>query len=198
MYFYGASGHAKVAIEIAEELKIPVEGLFDDNNTIGRLLNYPVLSPTDILNSMEMFISIGNNKLRYFIANKVKAKYVTLVHPNSTLSSRTSIGEGTVIMAGTIVQSDAFIGNHVILNTACTIDHECTIANFSHISPNSTLCGNVHIGEGTWIGAGSIILPGVKVGKWSVVGAGSVVDKDIPDNCLALGNRCKIIKYYNE
>lgn len=198
MYFYGASGHAKVAIEIAEELKIPIEGLFDDNNAIRRLLNYPVLSPINILNSMEILISIGNNKLRHSIANKVEAKYVTLVHPKSTLSSRTSIGEGTVIMAGTIVQSDANIGNHVILNTACTIDHECTIANFSHISPNSTLCGNVHIGEGTWIGAGSTVLPGVKVGKWSVVGAGSVVDKDIPDNCLALGNRCKIIKYYNE
>ena len=55
-------------------------------------------------------------------------------------------------------------------------------------------CGNVHVGEGAWIGAGTTIIPGVKIGKWSVVGAGSVVTKDIPDGVLAVGNRCKVIK----
>ena len=48
--------------------------------------------------------------------------------------------------------------------------------------------------EGSWIGAGTTIIPGVKIGKWSVIGAGSVVTKDIPDHVLAVGNRCKIIK----
>ena len=50
------------------------------------------------------------------------------------------------------------------------------------------------MGEGTLIGAGSTIAPGVKIGSWSVIGAGSVVTKDIPDHVLAVGNRCKIIK----
>lgn len=64
-----------------------------------------------------------------------------------------------------------------------------------HISPHSTLCGNVHVGEGSWIGAGTTVLPGVKIGKWSVIGAGSVVAKDIPVGILAVGNRCKTIKH---
>ena len=68
------------------------------------------------------------------------------------------------------------------------------IANFVHISPNSTLCGNVQVGEGSWIGAGTTILPGGKIGKWCTIGAGSVVSKDIPDYSLAVGNRCKILK----
>ena len=63
-----------------------------------------------------------------------------------------------------------------------------------HLSPHSTLCGNVTVGEGAWIGAGSVILPGIKIGKWSIVGAGSVVCKDIPDGVLAVGNRCRVIK----
>ena len=50
------------------------------------------------------------------------------------------------------------------------------------------------MGEGAWIGAGSVVIPGVKIGKWSIVGAGSVVTKDIPDGVLAVGNRCKVIK----
>ena len=61
-------------------------------------------------------------------------------------------------------------------------------------SPHCTLCGNVQVGEGTWIGAGSTVIPGVKIGKWSVIGAGSVVVRDIPDGVLALGNRCEVIK----
>ena len=46
----------------------------------------------------------------------------------------------------------------------------------------------VHIGENVWIGAGTIIVPGVTIGKNSVIGAGSVVVKDIPDNVVAVGN----------
>lgn len=70
-----------------------------------------------------------------------------------------------------------------------SVDHECIIGEYAHISPNSTLCGNVQIGEGTWIGAGTIVIPGVRIGRWSVIGAGSVVTKDIPDGVLAVGNQ---------
>ena len=97
-------------------------------------------------------------------------------------------------MQGAIVQSDVCIGSHCIINTGASVDHECLIADYVHISPHCTLCGNVQVGEGTWIGAGSVVIPGVKIGKWSIIGAGSVVTKDIPDGVLAVGNRCKIIK----
>ena len=53
----------------------------------------------------------------------------------------------------------------------------------------------MQIGEGSWIGAGTTVIPGVKIGRWSVVGAGSVVTKDIPDGVLAVGNRCEIINH---
>lgn len=55
----------------------------------------------------------------------------------------------------------------------------------------------VTIGDGCWIGGGAIILPGISIGKGSVIGAGSVVVKDIPDNCVAVGNPCKVIKKIN-
>ena len=56
----------------------------------------------------------------------------------------------------------------------------------------------VSIGDGCWIGGGVIILPGVKVGAGTVVGAGSVVVKDIPENCVAVGNPCKEVRKINE
>ena len=56
----------------------------------------------------------------------------------------------------------------------------------------------IYIGNNVWIGAGSIILPGVKIGNNSVIGAGSVVTRDIPANAVAVGNPCRILRKINE
>ncbi len=56
----------------------------------------------------------------------------------------------------------------------------------------------VTIGDNVWIGGGAIILPGVTIGDNVVIGAGSVVGKDIPDNMLAAGNPCRIIRKITE
>lgn len=53
----------------------------------------------------------------------------------------------------------------------------------------------VHIGNYVWIGGGSIILPGVTLGNNVVIGAGSVVTESIPDNAIACGNPCKIVRW---
>lgn len=52
----------------------------------------------------------------------------------------------------------------------------------------------ISIGDDVWIGANTIILGGVKIGNGCVIGAGSVVVKDIPDNVIAFGNPCKVIR----
>lgn len=52
----------------------------------------------------------------------------------------------------------------------------------------------VNIGDNAWIGGNTVIMPGVNIGNNVTIGAASVVTKDIPDNVLALGNPCKIIK----
>ncbi len=55
----------------------------------------------------------------------------------------------------------------------------------------------VKIGSGCWIGGGVIILPGVTIGEGTVIGAGSVVTKDIPSNCVAVGNPCRVMRKIN-
>lgn len=52
----------------------------------------------------------------------------------------------------------------------------------------------IHIGKNCWIGAGSVVLPGVTVGDGSVIGAGSVVTKDIPSGVVAVGNPCRVLR----
>ncbi len=50
------------------------------------------------------------------------------------------------------------------------------------------------IGDNVWIGGNTVVLPGITIGNNVTIGAGSVVTKDIPDNVLAYGNPCKIIR----
>lgn len=192
MYLYGASGHAKVIIDILRAIYEPVEALFDDNEQLHHLLNYPVLRSSEVCGPL--IISIGNNSIRKKIAVGLEVEFGNAFHPSAIISEEAKIDVGTVVMQGAIIQSGVRIGKHCIINTGASVDHECLLNDFVHISPHCTLCGNVQVGEGTWIGAGTTIIPGVKVGKWSVIGAGSVVTKDIPDNVLAVGNRCKVIK----
>ena len=52
----------------------------------------------------------------------------------------------------------------------------------------------VRIGDNVWIGGNSIVFPGVTIGNNVTVGAGSVVTKDLPDNVLAVGNPCKVVR----
>ena len=53
----------------------------------------------------------------------------------------------------------------------------------------------VRIEDNVWIGGGAILLPGVVIGRNSVIGAGSVVTRSIPENCVAVGNPCRVIKH---
>lgn len=57
---------------------------------------------------------------------------------------------------------------------------------------------DVRIGENAWIGANVAIVPGVSIGKNTIIGAGSVVTKDIPDNVIAVGNPCRVIREVGE
>ncbi|MBQ8291914.1 MAG: sugar O-acetyltransferase [Clostridia bacterium] len=56
----------------------------------------------------------------------------------------------------------------------------------------------VTIGKNCWLGAGVIVLPGVKIGDNVVIGAGSVVTKDLPDNVIAVGNPCRVLRQVGE
>ena len=56
----------------------------------------------------------------------------------------------------------------------------------------------IHIGKNCWLGAGVIVVPGFSIGDNSVIGAGSVVTRDIPDNVLAVGNPCRVLREISE
>lgn len=196
MYIIGASGHAKVIIEILEDAGVQVKGVFDDDPRRIQVLSYKITGRlSELPSDQPCIIAIGDNQVRRKICEMLNTKYGIAKHPSGILSKTSSIGEGTVVMANVVVNADTVIGKHCILNTSASIDHDCVIEDYVHISPNATLAGGVSVGEGTHIGAGAILIPGVKVGKWAKIGAGAVVIRDIPDYAVAVGNPAKTIKY---
>ena len=68
---------------------------------------------------------------------------------------------------------------------------------FLHGLVREEMCRPVRIGERCWIGGDVTICPGVTIGDRTVIGAGSVVVRDIPSDCVAVGNPCRVIKRVN-
>ncbi|MEM9679093.1 MAG: acetyltransferase, partial [Bacteroidota bacterium] len=115
LHFIGASGHAKVILDIAEQAGMEVNGLYDKDENITDLRGYTVRSEIHISASDELIISIGDNRIRKTLSHKFdKNRYGLLIHPMATVNSRVSLGHGTVVMAGTVINSDTVIGNHCI------------------------------------------------------------------------------------
>jgi sugar O-acyltransferase (sialic acid O-acetyltransferase NeuD family) len=195
---YGASGHAKVVFEIADAISQNIAAIIDDKPSSFHDFFQQKIVDAKLFNSenCKFLISIGNNQVRQVLSHKINQQFFTLIHPSTTISNSSKIGDGTVIMAGVIVNASVEIGNHCIINTAAVIEHDCTINDYVHICPNATLAGNVTIGEGSQIGVGAKVIQGVKIGKWSIIGAGAVVTQDIPDNCTAVGIPAKPIKFH--
>ncbi|MCM1066457.1 MAG: acetyltransferase [Muribaculaceae bacterium] len=194
MNLFGASGHAKVAMDIIAAQGDDVGCLYDDNPHCVEINGKNVFKAADTAVTGPLIISIGSCNVRKIIARRYNVGYATAIHPDAAISSSATIGEGSVVMPGAIINSDARIGRHCIINTKASVDHECRIADFVHIAPGATLSGNVEVGECTWIGVGACVKQGVTIGRNCMIGAGSVVVKDIPDNVVAYGNPCRIIK----
>ncbi|HLS37611.1 MAG TPA: acetyltransferase [Sphingobacterium bovisgrunnientis] len=192
LFLYGAGGHAKVVAEIAELNGYEHIVFCEDEPTKDKLLGYEVVAILEEDGSC--LIAIGNNAVRKKLAQSLSNRFVQLVHPQTNLSPRSNIGEGTVVMAGVTINADATVGEHCIINTNASVDHDCVIEDYVHLSPNVALAGNVTIGEGTHIGIGACVIQGVKVGRWCTVGAGAVVIRDVPDGATVVGNPARNIK----
>lgn len=78
-----------------------------------------------------------------------------------------------------------------------TVDHEFTDCTNKIFDQGNRKPQAINVDDGAWIGAASIILPGVRIGRNAVVGAGSIVTKDVPDFSVAAGNPARIIKKLN-
>ncbi len=193
---YGAGGHAKGVWDVITANGIDVCEIADDSQLVNTFLQFPVKRHFDT--NLPVIIAVGNNYTRKIIAESNGYTSVSVIHPSAVISPFATLQEGTVVMPLVSVKSCSNIGKHCILNALCAIGHDCEIGSFVHIAPHATLCGNVTVGEGSWIGANATVIQGIKIGRWVTIGAGAVIIKDVPDYAVVVGNPGRIIKYKNE
>lgn len=198
----GASGHARSVLDcVLSEGKFNKIGILVDE-AIKEFCGFPVLgtledAPRFLEEYNNAVVAIGNNAFRLQYSKKlIKQGFQlpVLKHKTAYVSSLAVVGNGSVLLANSVVNANSTLGTACIVNTASTVDHDCILEDGVHLSPNSSLCGTVHVGETSWIGAGTTVIDHIKIGKYTIVGAGAVVVKDIPDHSLAYGVPARIIK----
>lgn len=194
----GASGHARVALDVALAGGERVVGFVDLAHSPGAIVDgVSVLArePEDcrelLGGGVDWFVAIGDNRTREALFERLRActdrESVNLVHPSAVLSPRIQLGRGVFIAPGVIVNTGSRLGDGVILNTGASLDHDGLLDDFAQVSPGCRLAGNVTVGRRSFLGTGVSVIPGVSIGADAVVGAGAVVVRDLPAGVLALG-----------
>ena len=184
------SNHYYPNIEIVNNLKLP--------NV------YPYLNPKFIINLLEndssgneYFLGVNKSVNKLSVFNHFKKpieSFINIIHSSSQISSTTTLGYGCLINSLVSVAAHTKICNFVSINRNSSIGHHTIIEDFVTINPGVNVAGFVTIGEKSLIGMGTNIIDGIKIGKNTIIGAGSLVTKDIPDNVIAYGSPCKIVR----
>jgi len=204
----GGGNQAHYTIDIIhKEDKYNIVGIIDSIHNVGSdRFGYKILGrQEDIKNIIKEYniyggiISIGDNWVRHSVSEYIKNliplfKFVNAIHPSVIIGENVEIGEGVVMMAGCIINPKSKIGNFTFFATGAQVDHDCNICDYASISAGSVTGGYVTLGKYSAITLGVTVIDRLNIGENTVVGAGSLVLKNLPNDVLAYGNPCKIIR----
>lgn len=188
----GFGGHAKsVADTIEQSGKFNIAG-YTDSSPVCKDYSYKWLGKDDKLEKyyksgiQYAFISIGymgNCNIRdklYYRIKEIGYILPVVIDKSAVIAKNVEIGEGTYVGKNAVINADSCIGKMCIVNSGSLVEHENSIEDYSHIAVKATLCGNVHIGNHVFIGAGATVIQGINIGEGCIVGAGSLVLGNIP------------------
>jgi sugar O-acyltransferase (sialic acid O-acetyltransferase NeuD family) len=147
------------------------------------------LAPDD-----EICVSVGDPALRRRLAERCRgARFASVIAPTAIVDPTVELGEGAAICDFAMINSLARIGRHFQANYYSHVSHDCVIGDYVTFSPRTSCLGNVRIGDGVFVGAGSVIRNGAAdrpliIGEGAVIGMGAVVIGDVPAGATVFGN----------
>jgi sugar O-acyltransferase (sialic acid O-acetyltransferase NeuD family) len=186
----GSGGHANVIAETAKLIGWKEIIFFEkEKNKIKKNRFHMDMISEKIDKIDGIIIGIGDNKTRVKYYNdfiKYK-KFINIIHPSSIISSNVQLDKNCFISANTVINSRSKLSHSVIVNTGAIIEHDCICKKGVHISPRSTLGGNVIVKELSWVGMSSIIKNNTVINENVIIGAGSLVLQNINKNQTVYG-----------
>ena len=156
----------------------------------------PILgSSSDIVEmdfSVDTFfhIAIGDNVARGAIYDelvKANLRMLTIIHPSAFVSKNTKISDGCYIGPLAIVNTGSSMGPVAIINSGALIEHDNQLGKAVHMAPGVKTAGRVSVGDFSFVGLGSCILPDLKIGYAAMIGAGSTIVKDVESGTTVFG-----------
>ncbi len=148
-----------------------------------------------IASADEVVIAISSSHARREIATR-NYRWGQVVAPTAVIGDDVVIGEGAIFCDFTMVTARARIGRHFHCNIYSYVAHDCVVGDFVTFAPKVSINGNVHIGDGAYIGAGAIVKNGtpdrpLRIGEGATIGCGAVVTRDVPAHTTVVGNPAK-------
>jgi sugar O-acyltransferase (sialic acid O-acetyltransferase NeuD family) len=107
-------------------------------------------------------------------------RYATVVHPSAAVSSSSSVGPGSVLLAYAALTAAVSVGAHVAIMPHVTLTHDDVVDDFATIASGASLGGGVRVARAAYLGAGALIGENRTIGAFSLVGMGAVVTRDVP------------------
>ncbi len=166
-------------------------------------LNYLVKSIDDpsVQKLTNCIVAVSSPKVKRQIYNDFYRKmkltpidFISLIDPRAVISSNAILGRGISIEPNVTVAPYGILGFSTTIARNASLGHHSIMGSYSSLNPGVQVAGHCIIGEGTTIGIGAVVFDHIKIGDNCLIGGGSVVTKDIPDNVIAFGNPCRIVK----
>lgn len=197
----GSGGHTRSSINLLLGLFDRKDlGIYDNSHTKNKremIGSVPLIgSIDDISKNQNIFLSVGNNKLRkkYFFRYEDQLIKSAICHDKSLQEDDVILGFSNQIFANSYINSLVKIENNNIINTGVIIEHESIIGSHNHISIGARICGRVVVGNSCLIGAGAIILDNLFICDNVTIGAGAVVVENIHEPGTYVGIPARKIK----
>jgi sugar O-acyltransferase (sialic acid O-acetyltransferase NeuD family) len=189
LYIVGAGGFGRETLDAAIAYGSPVTNFLDEHKAGETIRGLPVLKP-DVPTEGDYVVAIANPVVRQRLASQLEAQGLrprTVIHPRSIIGPDTTIGQGSVILGGAHVSSSVILGRHVQINYNATIGHDAVIDDYATIYPGANVSGSVHLCQGVTMGTNSCVIQRLTIGQGTFVGAGAVVVRDIPGGLVVKG-----------
>jgi len=167
---------------------------FVDDNPFKEVNGYPLFSRDILLKYEELYVlavpgspSTFRNRKEIISSLNVK-RFVSVIHPKSSIGRNVSIGQNCLIMAGVVLTSNVKLGNHVCVLPNSVLHHDVSIGNYTLIGCNVAVAGGTTIGDSCYIGSGTNIINGVSIGEYALIGLGSNITKLVEGGSKMVGN----------
>lgn len=199
MFIYGAGGHAKAVMEMAQANgSFRIAGIIDDNPDLtgNSVLGIPVLGTRLMLpqlleqgirlaaNGVGGIININIRVLLFELMAGYGFSFPILRHPRATIEPSAQVYDGVQVFANAYVGSSSVLREKCMVNTGAIVSHDCEIGSYSHIAPGAMLAGHVHVGEKALVGMGVTTAIGITIGNGARVGNGAILLANVPERAI--------------